>query len=78
MDEEGYQPYFYAQKWPTFSDTIHMKGGRIIPQGTLSGNYDIKWEPGLYDNIADFNLDGNVNFADYACFPDTWLWQART
>ncbi|HLB74809.1 MAG TPA: hypothetical protein VJJ98_12375 [Sedimentisphaerales bacterium] len=46
-------------------------------QGGLSGNCDIKWEPGLYNNIADFNLDGNVNFADYAHFADTWLWQAR-
>jgi len=57
--------------------TIHMKGGRIIPQGGLSGNCDIKWEPGLYNNIADFNLDGNVDFADYAYFADTWLWEAR-
>jgi len=55
---------------------IHMQSGRIIPQGGLSGDCDIIWEPGTYSNIADFNLDGQVNFKDFADFADTWLWQA--
>ncbi len=55
--------------------TIHMKGGYIIPQGGLSGNCNIIWEPGIYTNAADFNLDGQVNFEDFAYMADTWLWQ---
>jgi len=58
----------------TCNGTIHMKGGRIIPQGGLSGNCNIIWEPGTYSNIADFNLDGRVNFKDLTDFADTWLW----
>ena len=60
----------------TCNGTIHIKGGRIIPQGGLSGACNIIWEPGTYSNIADFNLDGQVNFEDFAYFADTWLWQA--
>lgn len=57
--------------------TIHMKGGRIIIQGVFSNNNcRIIWEPGTYTNVADFNLDGTVNFKDFADFADTWLWQA--
>ena len=57
--------------------TIHMKGGRIIPQGGFTNNgCNIIWEPGTYTNVADFNLDGLVNFKDFADFADTWLWQA--
>ena len=56
--------------------TIHMKGGWIIPQGGLSGACNIIWEPGIYSNVADFNLDGQVNFTDFALFTDTWLWQS--
>jgi hypothetical protein len=57
--------------------TIHMKGGRIIPQGGLTNNgCNIIWEPGIYSNMADFNLDGLVNFIDFADFADTWLWQS--
>ena len=57
--------------------TIHMKGGRLIPQGGLTNNgCNIIWEPGTYTNVADFNLDGLVNFKDFADFADTWLWQA--
>ena len=59
----------------TCNGTIHMKGGRIIPQGGLSGDCNIIWEPGTYTNVADFNLDGQVNFKDLAYFADTWLWQ---
>jgi len=59
----------------TCNGTIHLKGGRIIPQGGLSGDCNIIWEPGLYTNIADFNLDGKVNIKDFALFADTWLWQ---
>jgi len=59
----------------TCNGTIHLKGGRIIPQGGLSGECNIIWEPGLYTNIADFNLDGKVALADFAYFADTWLWQ---
>lgn len=57
--------------------TIHMIGGRIIIQGDFTNNNcNIIWEPGTYTNVADFNLDGTVNFKDYADFADTWLWQA--
>jgi hypothetical protein len=61
----------------TNNGTIHMKGGRLIPQGGITNNGQIIWEPGLYNNIADFNLDGQVNFKDFADFADTWLWQAE-
>ncbi|MHC4556416.1 MAG: hypothetical protein ACYTFW_06850 [Planctomycetota bacterium] len=30
---------------------------------------------GVYTHIADFNLDGAVNFKDFIAFADTWLWQ---
>jgi len=57
--------------------TIHMIGGRVICQGGLTNNNcNIIWEPGTYTNAADFNLDGTVNFKDFADFADTWLWQA--
>lgn len=59
----------------TCNGTIHMKGGYIIPQGGLSGDCNIIWEPGIYTNAADFNLDGQVNFEDFAYMADTWLWQ---
>ncbi len=55
--------------------TIHIKGGYLIPQGGLSGGCNIIWEPGLFTNPADFNLDGEVNFGDFAYFAETWLWQ---
>lgn len=58
--------------------TIHMIGGRVICQGGLTNNNcNVKWEPGLYTNMADFNLDGRVNFEDFACFADVWLWRAK-
>lgn len=57
--------------------TIHMIGGRIICRGGLTNNNcNIIWEPGTYINMADFNLDGTVNFKDFAYFGDSWLWQA--
>lgn len=56
--------------------TIHMKGGRFIPQGGIANNGNVIWEPGLYNNVADFNLDGLVNFKDLADFSETWLWQS--
>ncbi|MCX5638498.1 MAG: hypothetical protein NTX52_12515 [Planctomycetota bacterium] len=59
----------------TCNGTIHIKGGYVIPQGGLSGNCNVIWEPGLYTNVADFNLDGQVNLKDFAYFADTWLWQ---
>lgn len=55
--------------------TIYMKGGYFIPQGGLSGDCNIVWEPGVYINAADFNLDGQVNFEDFAYIADSWLWQ---
>ncbi len=57
--------------------TIHIKGGYLIPQGGLSGDCNIIWEPGTYTNPADFNLDGKVNFGDFAYFAETWLWQTE-
>lgn len=57
--------------------TIHMIGGRVICQGGLTNNNcNIIWEPGTYTNLADFNLDGTVNFKDFADFANTWLWKA--
>ncbi|MBN1795082.1 MAG: hypothetical protein JW804_00255 [Sedimentisphaerales bacterium] len=57
--------------------TIHLIGGWLIPQGGLTNNNcNIIWEPGLYNNIADFNLDGKVDMQDFASFAETWLWQA--
>lgn len=50
---------------------IRLVGGRIIPQGGLNGTCNITWESSLNSNAADFNLDGKVNFADYAYFADT-------
>jgi hypothetical protein len=61
----------------TNNGTIHMKGGRLIPQGGITNNGNVIWEPGTYNNVADFNLDGHVNFKDFADFADTWLWQAQ-
>jgi len=61
----------------TCNGTIHMKGGYIIPQGGLSGDCNVIWEPGTYTNAADFNLDGQVNFKDFAYVADTWLWQTE-
>lgn len=55
--------------------TIHIKGGLLIPQGGLSGDCNIIWEPSAYTNIVDFNLDGAVNFKDMELFADAWLWQ---
>lgn len=56
--------------------TIHMIGGAIILQGGFTNNNcRVVWEPGLYTNVADFNLDGKVNLKDFAYFADTWLWQ---
>ena len=55
-----------------------MKGGRLIPQGGFTNNNcTIIWEPGLYNNMADFNLDGKVDFKDFAEFADTWLWLSQ-
>jgi hypothetical protein len=60
------------------SGTIHLKGGWLIPQGGLTNNNcSILWEPGLYNNIADFNLDGKVDFQDFSNLADTWLWQTQ-
>ncbi len=63
--------------YTTNNGTIHMKGGRIIPQGGFTNNGNIIWEPGTYNNIADFNLDGQVNFKDFADFAKVWLWEAK-
>jgi len=43
--------------------TIHIKGGRIVPQGGLSGDCNIISEP------SDYNME------DLALLADTWLWQ---
>lgn len=59
----------------TCNGTIHIKGGYLIPQGGFSGDCNIIWEAGLFTNPADFNLDGEVNFGDFAYFAETWLWQ---
>lgn len=61
----------------TNNGTIHMKGGRIIPQGGITNNGNVIWEPGIYNNVADFNLDGQVNLLDFADFSETWLWEAQ-
>ncbi len=43
--------------------TIHIKGGRIVPQGGLSGDCNIISEP------SDYNME------DLAFLAETWLWQ---
>jgi len=60
----------------TCDGTIHMKGGWMVPQGGISGSCNIVWEPGPYSHVADFNLDGQVDFEDFSFFADTWLWEA--
>lgn len=58
--------------------TIRMVGGRVIFQGGLTNNNcNIFPEPGLYTNMADYNLDGKVNSKDFAYFANVWLWQAE-
>ncbi len=57
----------------TCNGTIRIKGGRIIPQGGLSGNCNIISQPSAYTNMADFNLDGQVDFKDFSAFAETWL-----
>ena len=59
----------------TCNGTIHMKGGWLIPQGGITGTCNVIWEPGLYTNVADFNLDGKVDFKDFSYFANTWLWK---
>jgi len=51
--------------------------GAVIPQDGITNNGNIIWEPGMYNNIADFNLDGKVDFKDFADFSGTWLWQSK-
>jgi hypothetical protein len=61
----------------TNNGAIHVKGGRFVPQGGSAGTGTIIWEAGgPYNNMVDFNLDGKVDFGDFAVFADTWLWQA--
>ena len=43
--------------------TIHLKGGRIVPQGGLSGDCNI---------ISELS---NYNMEDLALLADTWLWK---
>ena len=45
--------------------TIHLKGGRFVPQGGLSGNCNIISEP------SDYNME------DLAFLAETWLWQTN-
>jgi len=59
----------------TCRGTIHVKGGRIITQGGCDcDDCNINWEPGTYSKVADFNLDGTVDFRDFGAFADAWLW----
>ena len=44
--------------------TIHLKGGRIVPQGGLSGDCNIISEPSDYNSMENF-----------AFLAETWLWQ---
>ncbi len=41
----------------TCNSTIHLKGGQIVSQGGLSGNYNIIREPSISIVIADINND---------------------
>ena len=34
-----------------YNDTIHLKGSRIVPQGGLSGNYNIISDPSDYNSM---------------------------
>jgi hypothetical protein len=60
----------------TCNGTIHLKGGRVIPQSGLSGNCNIIREPSVSTNIVDFNLDGYIDLKDFADLAITWLRQA--
>lgn len=60
----------------TNNGTIRMIGGRVICQGGLTNNGNVEWQAGTDSCVADYNLDGQVNFKDFADFADTWLWQA--
>ena len=60
----------------TNQGTIHMKGGYLIPQGGFINSGDIIWEPGIYVNLADYNLDGQINLKDFSYFGNSWLWQS--
>jgi len=54
-----------------------MIGGRLIPQGGFTNsNCNITWEEGAYSSVADFNLDGQINFIDFAYLANAWLSQA--
>ncbi len=61
----------------TCNGTIHIKGGKVIPQGGLSGNCNIISEPSIYSNIADLGQDGTTDFRNITLFADTWLRQTN-
>ena len=70
-------PCFRGDKFTAgFDGKIVLQNRKGIPQGGLTNNGQIIWEPGTYSNAADFNLDGQVNLKDFANFADTWLWQS--
>jgi hypothetical protein len=60
----------------TNDGTIRLHGGQVVPRGGYSGSGQIVWNQSAFSNAADFNLDGNVNFKDFATFANTWLWTA--
>ena len=53
-----------------------MIGGRYIPEGGFTSNGQVTWNAGIYFNIADFNLDGQIGITDLAEFASSWLWRA--
>ncbi|MHC4462894.1 MAG: hypothetical protein ACYS30_15915 [Planctomycetota bacterium] len=68
------------EQW--ISRPVQCRFGLMLAAGLgqaplTNNNCNIIWEPGIYTNIADFNLHGIVNFKDFADFADVWLWQAK-
>lgn len=57
--------------------TIHMKGGKIIPQGGLSGNCNIISEPSVYSDMTDLTRDGQTPFEHVLVLADMWLYQTN-
>ncbi|UCE49123.1 MAG: hypothetical protein JSW47_03065 [Phycisphaerales bacterium] len=60
----------------TCNGTIHMKGGRIVPQGGLSGDCNVVSEPSIYGNIADLG-HREPDFRAVAFLADNWLRQTN-
>jgi hypothetical protein len=59
----------------TCDGTIHIKGGSIVPQGGLSGDYNVVSQPSIYSNIVNHGRNGMTSFRNVVLVADTWLRQ---